>query len=126
MKAVHTDNAPKAIGPYSQAIVTSDFIFCSGQIGLDPQTQEMAEGLEAQAHQVMKNLQSVLTEAGSSLSHVVKTTIFVIDIGDFAKVNEIYARYFHDHKPARATVEVSSLPKGALIEIEAIAETTKN
>jgi 2-iminobutanoate/2-iminopropanoate deaminase len=122
MKLVHTENAPKAVGPYSQAIVTSDFIFCSGQIGIDPQTQEMVDGLEAQAHQVMKNLQAVLSEAGSNLSHVVKTTIFVVDIGNFTKVNEIYARYFQEHKPARATVEVAHLPKGALIEIEAIAE----
>lgn len=120
MKYVHTDKAPQAVGPYSQAIVANGFVYCSGQIGLTPDGQ-LVEGLEQQTRQIMSNLQAVLEEAGSSLEHVVKTTIFITNINDFVKVNEIYGEYFSVHKPARATVEVSSLPKGAVIEIEAIA-----
>ena len=122
MKAIHSTNAPKAVGPYSQAIESNGFIFCSGQIGLDPETQTLVAGLENQTHQVLKNLQAVLKAAGADFSHVVKTTIFVTDMGDFAKVNEIYAEYFGDHKPSRATIGVANLPKGAVVEIEAIAE----
>lgn len=122
MKYVHTDDAPKAVGPYSQAVITNGLVFCSGQIGLDPQTQELASGIEAQTHQVLKNLEAVLKKAGSDLEKVVKTTIFVTDINDFATVNQIYAEHFGNHKPARATVAVASLPKGAIVEIEAIAE----
>lgn len=122
MKTIHTDSAPKAVGPYSQAIVSNGLVFCSGQIGLDPEKQTLVEGIEAQTHQVLKNLQAVLEEAGSSLDQVIKTTIYVKDMNDFAAVNEIYGSYFSEHKPARATVEVSSLPKGAIIEIDAIAE----
>ncbi len=121
MKYVQTDKAPKAVGPYSQAIVENGLIYCSGQIGLNPQTGELVEGLENQTHQVIKNLQAVLQEAGSDLDQILKTTIFITNITDFAKVNEIYGQYFVDHKPARATVAVSDLPKGAVVEIEAIA-----
>jgi 2-iminobutanoate/2-iminopropanoate deaminase len=121
MKYVQTEKAPKAVGPYSQAIVENGLIYCSGQIGLHPQTGELVEGLENQTHQVIKNLQAVLQEAGSDLDQILKTTIFITNIADFAKVNEIYGQYFVDHKPARATVAVSDLPKGAVVEIEAIA-----
>lgn len=121
MKIVETSNAPKAIGPYSQAIIAGDFVFCSGQIGIDPKTGNLVEGIENQTNQIIKNLEAVLKEAECSLQHIVKTTIFLTNITDFAKVNEIYGSFFAAHKPARATVEVSSLPKGALIEIEAIA-----
>jgi 2-iminobutanoate/2-iminopropanoate deaminase len=126
MKPIHTQSAPKAVGPYSQAIVSGDFVFCSGQIGIDPKTQELASGIEAQTHQVLKNLKAVLEASGSDYSQVVKTTIFVTDIADFSLVNDIYAGYFENHKPARATVEVSRLPKGAVVEIEAIATLNKN
>jgi 2-iminobutanoate/2-iminopropanoate deaminase len=122
MKYISTEKAPKAVGPYSQAIVSNGFVFCSGQIGLDPKTNELVDGLEAQVHQVLKNLTEVLKAGGSSLESVVKTTIFVRDMNTYAKVNEIYGSYFPDHKPARATVEVSYLPKDALIEIEVVAE----
>lgn len=125
MKLVNLDNVP-ALGPYSQAVIANGFIFCSGQIGVDSQKKILVEGIEAQTHQIMKNLTEVLTAAGSDLAHVVKTTIYLTNVSDFAKVNEIYAQYFTDTKPARATVEVSNLPKGSfthhpLIEIEAIA-----
>jgi len=123
MKYIHTNNAPEAIGPYSQAIVVNGFVFCSGQIALDPTSGELVEGLENQTHQVLKNVQAVLQEAGSDLEHIVKTTIFITSMNDFGKVNEIYGQYFSKHKPARATVEASALPKGALIEIEAVAAT---
>jgi len=121
MKYVQTDKAPKAVGPYSQAIVENSLVYCSGQIGLNPETGELADGVENQTHQILKNLQAVLQEAGSDLEKVLKTTIFITDIADFVKVNEIYESYFADHKPARATVAVSALPKGAVVEIEAIA-----
>lgn len=121
MKTIHTDKAPKAVGPYSQAIETNGFVFCSGQIGIDPKSGELVEGLEAQVHQVIKNMQAVVEAANSDFNHIVKTTIFVKDMATYAKVNEIYGSYFPDHKPARATIEVSNLPKNALVEIEAIA-----
>ncbi len=123
-KQINTNNAPAAIGPYSQAIVANGFIFCSGQLGLDPQTGNLVEGIENQTHQIIKNLQAVLQEAGSDLNKVIKTTILLKDITDFAKVNEIYGSYFSETKPARATYEVSNLPKNGLIEIEAIASIT--
>src|SRR6266404_2900626 len=125
MKNIQTEKAPKAVGPYSQAIVSNGFIFCSGQIGIDPKTNELVEGLEAQTHQVLKNLTEVLKASNSSLNHVVKTTIYLADINDYAKMNEIYGQYFSDHKPARAAFAVAHLPKDALIEIEAVAEITK-
>ncbi len=123
MKTIQTENAPKAVGPYSQAITANGFIFCAGQIGLDPQTGELTTGIEKQTHQVINNLKAVLEEGESSLEHIVKTTIYIKDMNDYAKVNEIYGSYFADHKPARATVEVARLPKDALVEIEAIAVT---
>lgn len=121
MKYIQTDKAPKAVGPYSQAILANGFLFCSGQIGLDPQTNELVDGIENQTKQVLNNLQAVLQEAGSDLDHVVKTTIYLANIADYAAVNEIYGTYFSNHKPARAAFAVASLPKGSLIEIEAIA-----
>ena len=120
MKTLHTSNAPQAIGSYSQGIVANGFIFCSGQIGLDPQGN-LVEGLEKQTHQALKNIEAILQKADRDLDHVVKTTIFITDINNFTTVNNIYGKYFSRHKPARSTVEVSSLPKNALIEIEAIA-----
>lgn len=121
MKYIITKNAPQAIGPYSQAIIAEDFVFCSGQIGIDPKTGELVNGIENQTKQIIENLKAVLNESGSDIDCIVKTTIFLTNINDFAKVNEIYGSFFTKHKPARATVEVSNLPKGALIEIEATA-----
>ena len=122
MQLVATTRAPQAIGPYSQAVVTGGFVFASGQIALHPETGEMVGSTAAeQAEQVLRNLQAVLQAAGSGLDHVVKTTIYLADMGDFGQVNEVYARHFGDHRPARATVAVAALPKGALVEIEAIA-----
>jgi 2-iminobutanoate/2-iminopropanoate deaminase len=120
--AVQTASAPKAIGPYSQAIRAGELVFCSGQIPLDPASGEMVAGdVAAQTRQVMKNLEAVLRAAGTDLTHVVKTTIFLVDLGDFARVNAVYGESFPAAPPARATVQVAALPKGALVEIEAIA-----
>jgi 2-iminobutanoate/2-iminopropanoate deaminase len=119
---VQTSAAPPAIGPYSQAIVASDLIFCSGQIPLDPATGEIVEGgIEEQTHRVLKNLRAVLESAGSGLEHVLKTTVFLKRMDDFAAMNAVYATYFPDAPPARSTVEVSRLPRNVLIEIECIA-----
>ena len=119
---IATDKGPKAIGPYSQAIRANGFIFISGQIPLDPNTQQMVEGsIAQQTERVIENLKGILEASGSSLPHVVKTTVFLKDLNDFAAMNEVYGRYFSSHPPARATVEVSALPKGARIEIELIA-----
>lgn len=120
-QAISTNSAPGAVGPYSQAIASGDLVFCSGQIGLDPATGELVEGLEAQVERAMRNLQAVLDAAGSTMADVVKTTIFLADIGDFAAVNAIYARFMPDPPPARSTVGVGGLPKGGRFEIEAIA-----
>jgi 2-iminobutanoate/2-iminopropanoate deaminase len=121
-KRVHTDGAPAAIGPYSQAIVSGGFVFTAGQIALQPETGAMVEGgIEAQAVRVLENLRAVLEAAGVSMNDVVKTTIYLADFGDFATVNEIYARYFEQPYPARSTVQVAALPKGALVEIDATA-----
>ncbi len=122
MQYVQTDKAPAAIGPYSQAIITGDMVFTSGQIALTPEGEFLEGNVEIQARQVLKNLSEVLNEAGSSMQKVIKTTIFLADMNDFGKVNEIYAEAFKDHKPARSTVAVKTLPKNALIEIEAIAK----
>ena len=124
-KIVSTPGAPRAIGPYSQAVVAGGLVFCSGQIAIDPQTGEMvgASDVRAQAKRVMDNLKAVLEAAGSSLDRVVKTSIFLADLGDFGVVNEIYGSYFKGDPPARATVQVAGLPKGALVEVEAIALT---
>lgn len=119
--AISTAGAPAALGPYSQAIVSGDLVFCAGQLGLDPATGEMAIGVEAQAERCLRNLEAVLDAAGCSFSDVVKTTIFLADIGDFAVINAVYARFMVDPAPARTTFAVGSLPKGGLIEIDAIA-----
>lgn len=119
---VHTDAAPAAIGPYSQAIVCGDLLFCSGQIALDPATGELVGATaKEQAEQVMDNLRAVLEAGGSRLDRVVKTTIFLADMADFAAVNEVYAAALGDHRPARATVAVRTLPKDARVEIDCIA-----
>lgn len=122
--AIHSEDAPKAIGPYSQAIQVDagKMTFLSGQIPLDPKTMEMVQGDAAtQTEQVMKNLKAVLAAAGLDFSHVVRCTIFLTDLGDFAKVNEVYGRAFTSAPPARATVQVAALPRGAKVEIDAIA-----
>ena len=119
---VSTGNAPQAIGPYSQAVITGNMVFTSGQIALDPASGEMVEGgIEEQTRQVMENLKAVLTEAGASFDKTVKMNIYLKDMNDFAKVNEIYGGFLDEPYPARATVEVSRLPKDALVEIDAIA-----
>lgn len=123
LDAIVTSSAPKAIGPYSQAIRAANFLFLSGQIPLDPATGELVSGsIEAETHRVLKNLGAVLEAAGCTLGNVVKTTIFLTDLGDFAAVNGVYAEYFGDPAPARATVQVAALPRGARIEIEAVAQ----
>ena len=122
MKVVYTDKAPAAIGPYSQAMILNGVLFTSGQIPVDPATGEISgDTIEAQAEQVMKNLGEVLKEAGSSFEKAVKTTCFIADMGDFAKFNEVYAKYFVN-KPARSCVAVKTLPKNVLCEVEVIAE----
>ena len=123
-KAIHSDQAPKAIGPYSQAVQVDagKMTFLSGQIPLDPTTMEMVQGdVVAQAERVMENLKAVLTAGGLDFSHVVRCTIFLTDLGDFARVNEVYGRYFTGAPPARATVQVAALPRGSKVEIDAIA-----
>jgi 2-iminobutanoate/2-iminopropanoate deaminase len=122
MTVVSTEKAPKAIGPYSQAIVSGDLVFASGQIPLDPATQQMVTGdIRAQTERVMENLAAVLAAAGASFEQVVKTTIFLADLNDFAAVNEIYGKRFPRNPPARSTVQVAALPKGARVEIDLIA-----
>ncbi len=122
LKQITTDKAPAAIGPYSQAMEIGGLVFTSGQIPLDAQGQMVAGGIEAQTRQVFENLQAVLTAAGADFNDVIKATVFIKDMAQFAAVNEIYASFFADHKPARSTVEVARLPKDALIEIEFIAK----
>lgn len=119
---IHTDQAPKAIGPYSQAIVWNGMVFCSGQIPIDPATGDVvADDIEAQTHRVLQNLKAVLEAAGSGMDRVLKTTVFLKSMGDFAAMNAIYASYFPEPPPARSTVEVAQLPRGVRIEIECIA-----
>jgi 2-iminobutanoate/2-iminopropanoate deaminase len=118
---IATKNAPDALGPYSQGIKLDAFVFCSGQLGLNPATGELLDGVKAQAEQAMKNLKAVLEAAGSGLDKIVKTTIFLKNMGDFPVVNEVYGSFFPGDKPARSTIEVAALPKGGLVEIEAIA-----
>ncbi len=121
-EVISTNKAPGAIGPYSQAIKCGSFVFVSGQIPIDPSTGEfVAGGIKEQTDQVLRNLSEVLSAAGSSLKQVVKTTVFVKDLNDFAAMNEVYAKYFSENKPARATVEAARLPRDARVEIEAIA-----
>jgi len=121
-EAVVSPHAPKAIGPYSQAVKVGPWVFCSGQLGMDPETGQLVPGgIEAETRQALTNLQRVLEAAGASLDHVVKVTVFLQDIGDFAKMNEVYSTFFRVPYPARAAVQVAALPKGARVEIEAIA-----
>jgi len=122
MRQINTDKAPTPIGPYSQAIDAGGVVYASGQIAIDINNDnQIPESVEAQTHLVVRNLQSVLIEAGLDLKHIVKTTIYLVDMNDFAKVNKIYAEYFNVSKPARATVEVSRLPKDVRIEMDCIA-----
>ena len=122
MKTVSTEKAPAAIGPYSQAQISGGFVFASGQIPIIPETGLLAEGLEAQAHQVFRNITALLAAAGSDISKAVKTTVFIKNMNDFGKINEIYAQYFTSPCPARSCVEVAWLPKDVLLECEVIAE----
>lgn len=125
-KVIHTDRAPAAIGPYSQGVRAGEFIFFSGQIPIDPASGEVVGGgIESQAEQVMRNIGALLESAGCGFASVVKTTIYLTDLADFAKVNEIYGRHFPEAPPARSTVQVSALPKGVSIEIEVIAFAEK-
>lgn len=122
MKALHTELAPAAIGPYSQAINVNGFIFASGQLPIDPATGELAEGgIKEQTRQALANARHILEEGGTDLSHVVKTTVFLADMADFAAMNEIYSTFFSEPYPARSAIAVKALPKGALVEIECIA-----
>ena len=122
MRIISTTDAPQAIGPYSQAVSAGDMVFCSGQVPLDPQTMKLIDGdIAAQTRQVFSNLSAVLTAAGLSLQEVVKTTVFLQDMGDFPEMNAVYKECFGSHKPARATIEVAKLPLGAGVEIEATA-----
>ncbi len=120
---IATPDAPQAIGPYSQAVVTDGFVFASGQIALDPKTGEMVgDTVEAQTEQIFSNVQALLQAAGSDLEHVIKTTCFLASIEEFAAFNEVYGRYFKTHLPARSALGVAGLPKGALVEVEVIAK----
>ena len=121
MKLIHTENAPAALGPYSQAYISNGFLFASGQTGIDPKTGAVGSDVVSQAEQIMKNLDAVLKAAGIDFTHVVKTTCFLADMGDFAAFNEIYGKYFTG-KPARSCVAVKTLPKNLLVEVELIAE----
>ena len=118
---IHTEQAPAAVGPYSQAIRTGNLLLTSGQLGLVPETGSLPDGVEAQTEQSLKNIDAILTEAGFARADVVKTTVFIRNMADFGKVNAIYAAFFGEHKPARSCVEVSALPKDGLVEIEVIA-----
>ena len=121
-RVVHTDKAPRAIGPYSQAIAAGRLLFASGQIPLIPSTGELLRGdIREQTHQVLANLAAVLEASGASLSTVVKTTVFLADMGEFAAMNEVYAEHFGDHRPARSTVQAGALPRNVSVEIDAIA-----
>ena len=122
MKEIKTNNAPAAIGPYSQAVVINNMVYTSGQIPINPVTGEIPEGIEAQANQVFANIKNLLEASGTSIDKVVKTTVFIKNMNDFSKLNEVYGTYFTSPYPARSCVEVSALPKGVLVEVEAIAE----
>ena len=118
---IHTDQAPEAIGPYSQAVVANGFVFTAGQVAFHPSSMQLVEGdVAAQTERVMENLQAILRAAGSDLSAVVKTTVFLRDMNDFAAMNEVYGRWFGDHKPARSTVQAARLPRDVAVEIEAV------
>ena len=120
--SVTSTDAPAAIGPYAQAVSVGGFLYTSGQIGLDPQTGEMVSGFEAQARQVLANLRAVLAAAGCSFSDVVKATVYVTDLADFPRLNQLYGEAMGDHRPARSTVQVAALPKGGLVEIDLVAK----
>ena len=121
-KTVQTEKAPAAIGPYSQAVLTRGFLFCSGQIPIDPATGKMVEGgIEIQTERVLRNLAAVLEEGGASLQSVVKTTVYLADLSDFTAMNGVYGTFFTENPPARATIEAAKLPAGALVEIDAVA-----
>jgi 2-iminobutanoate/2-iminopropanoate deaminase len=123
-KVTHIEaaDAPPAIGPYSQAVVANGFVFCTGQVAIDPATDQIVEGdIRIQTHRVMHNLRAILRAAGSDLHHVVKTTVFLVHFGDFAAMNEVYEEYFGKIAPARSTVEVGALPRGLLVQIECVA-----
>ena len=121
-QVIHTDNAPKAIGPYSQAVKAGNMLFVSGQVPFVPETMEIVEGdVKAQTAQSLKNVQAILAEAGLDFSHVVKSTVFIKDMNEFAQINEVYAEFFGENKPARACVEVARLPKDVKVEIDVIA-----
>ena len=122
MKEIKTDKAPAAIGPYSQAIVSGNLVYTSGQIPVNPETGLIPCNVEEQAHQVFSNIKNLLSEAGTSIDNVIKTTVFIKNMDDFAKINKVYEQYFTNPYPARSCVEVSRLPKDVLIEVEAIAE----
>ena len=122
MRTISTDKAPKAIGPYSQGIAASGFLFLSGQVPLDPGTGQLVQGtVQEEVTRILDNLKAVLEAGGSGLQRVVRTTVYLTSLEDFASMNEVYARYFGDHRPARSTVQVSALPRGARVEIDAIA-----
>jgi endoribonuclease L-PSP, putative len=124
-KAIHSDKAPKAIGPYSPAIKLGDFVYLSGQVPLDASTGELVSGgIEEQTHQVFKNIQAILEEMGLETRHIVKTTVFMTDLAEFSVMNEIYSTYFAEPYPARSTVQVGALPKGAKVEIECLVIDT--
>jgi 2-iminobutanoate/2-iminopropanoate deaminase len=126
IRTIATDGAPKAIGPYSQAVAAGELVFCAGQVALDPATGDSVTGdVRAQTERVLDNLTAVLAAAGSDLRHVVKTTVYLADFNDFAAMNEVYAKRFGDHRPARATIGVSALPKGLRVEIECVAISVK-
>ncbi len=122
---ITAEKAPAAVGPYSHAVKAGDILYTSGQLGLDPVTGNMAEGVEAQAVQALENLKAIVEEAGMTLANVVKTTVFLTDMGDFAAINKIYADYFQGETPARSCVAVAALPKGGLFEIEAVVVKTE-
>ncbi len=125
MDYVNTEKAPRAIGPYSQAVIAGNTIYTAGQIALDPETMELAGGdVASETDRVLRNLAAILEAAGSSLKHVVRTTVYLVDMADFPAMNEVYSRHFGDHRPARSTVAVAALPKGARVEIDAVAVRT--
>ncbi len=122
LRTIKADGAPNAVGPYSHAVVAGDYVFCSGQVPLDPATSELVTGdIAVQTNRILDNLAAVLAAAGSGLDRVVKTTVFLADIGDFAAMNDAYAKRFGDHRPARSTIGVAALPRGARVEIECVA-----
>ncbi|MEK7132595.1 MAG: RidA family protein [Patescibacteria group bacterium] len=125
MRSVHTDKAPKAIGPYSQAVVAGNLVFCSGQIALEPSGLMVEGGIKEQTVQVFKNLEEVLRASGAGFDSVASVSVFLQDMNDFKEMNEVYAKTFGEHKPARATIGVSELPKNALIEISCVAYQSK-